>query len=183
MMCLVEGKVRVSRKVNAAQNISRMCLVCGTENTAGLKARFLELDSGELLGIFETHEIHQSYPGRLHGGIVSAVLDETIGRAIAIDDPDAWGVTVELSVRFKKPIPIDGDLRAIARITRDSRRIFEGTGEIVLPDGTVAAEATGKYMKLPIDKIADGDFDAEWFADERERPAEIDLPGGGSETP
>lgn len=159
----------------SSQNVSRMCLVCGNENAAGLKARFYELDGGELLGIFQPSDIHQSYPGRLHGGIASAILDETIGRAANVDDPETWGVTVELTVRFRRPVPLDGEIRAVARITRDSRRIFEGTGEIVLPDGTVAVEASGKYMRMPIGKIADGDFEAEWFADERDRPASVDL--------
>jgi hypothetical protein len=39
----------------------------------------------------------------------------------------------------------------------------------------VAAEASGKYMKMPIGSIADGDFEAEWFTDERTRPEEVDL--------
>jgi len=165
----------MSHKVIAAQNVSRMCLVCGRDNESSLKARFYELDSGELLGVFAPLEEHQSYPGRLHGGISSALLDETIGRAVNLLDPDAWGVTVELTLRFKKPVPLDGEVRAVARITKDSRRIFEGTGEIILADGTVAVEASGKYLKMPIDKIAEGEFDLEWFADERATPTEVDL--------
>ena len=66
-----------------------------------------------------------------------------------------WGVTVEISVRFRKPVPLDQELRVIGRITRDAKRVFEGTGEILLSDGSIAAEAKGKYMKLPLDKIAD----------------------------
>jgi len=162
------------RGVLGAQNVSRMCLVCGRDNDASLKARFLELDTGELLGIFQPLPEHQSYPGRIHGGISSAMLDETIGRAINITDPEAWGVTVELTVRYRKPVPLDGEIRAIARITRDSKRLFEGSGEIVLDDGSVAVEATGRYMKLPIERIAEGDFSTEWFPDERERPDEIE---------
>jgi len=152
-----------------------MCLVCGRDNESSLKARFYELDSGELLGVFAPLEEHQSYPGRLHGGISSALLDETIGRAVNLLDPEAWGVTVELNLRFRKPVPLDGEVRAVARITKDSRRIFEGTGEIILADDTVAVEASGKYLKMPIDKIADGDFELEWFADERDAPGEVDL--------
>jgi acyl-coenzyme A thioesterase PaaI-like protein len=150
-------------------------MVCGRENNSSLKARFYELDDGELLGVFSPLQEHQSYPGRLHGGMSSAMLDETIGRAINLADPDAWGVTVELTVRFRKPVPIDQDARVVARITRDSRRIFEGTGELVLDDGTVAAEASGKYMRLPINAIADGDFSLEWFADERDAPESVEL--------
>jgi uncharacterized protein (TIGR00369 family) len=165
----------VDHKVVGAQNVSRMCVVCGIQNRSSLKARFYELDNGELLGVFSPLREHQSYPGRLHGGIASAMLDETIGRAINISDPEAWGVTVELTVRYRKPVPLDGEVRAIGRITRDSTRIFEGSGEIVLADGTVAVEASGKYMKLPIDAIAEGDFSSEWFADERDRPESIEL--------
>jgi uncharacterized protein (TIGR00369 family) len=163
----------VTHKVTGAQNISRMCLVCGRDNPAGLKARFYELENGELLGVFTPLEVHQSYPGRLHGGIASTVLDETIGRAVNIADPDAWGVTVELTVRFRKPVPLGEEIRAVGRTTRNSRRIFEGTGEIVLADGSVAVEASGKYMKMPIDKIADGDFSGQWFEDGRGRPDSV----------
>ncbi|MDP2182131.1 MAG: PaaI family thioesterase [Actinomycetota bacterium] len=152
-----------------------MCMVCGAENPSGLHARFYELEGGELLGIFEPAEEHQGYPGRLHGGISSAILDETIGRAINTSDPDAWGVTVELNVRFRKPVPLGGELRVLGRITKDSGRLFEGSGEIVLDDGSIAVEASGRYMRMPIERIADGDFAEEWFVDDRARPDTIDI--------
>ncbi len=164
------------RSVLGAQNVSSMCMVCGRDNASSLKARFYELEDGELLGVFDPLEMHQSYPGRVHGGIITAMLDETIGRAVNLDDLDAWGVTVEITVRFRKPVPVGDEVRVLARITKDSRRLFEGSGEIVLADGTVAAEATGRYMKLGIDKIADGDFSTQWFVDERDRPSTVSLP-------
>jgi len=166
----------MDHSVLGTQNVSRMCMVCGVENGAGLHARFLELEGGKLLAEFDPAPEHQGYPGRLHGGIASTLLDEAIGRAINIAHPDVWGVTVELQVRFRKPVPMDRPVRAVCSITRDSSRLFEGEGRIVLDDGTVAIEASGKYMKLPIDRIADGDFELEWFADEREAPATVTLP-------
>ena len=167
-----------------------MCLVCGADNPFGLQARFYELAAegggaegggardafGELLGVFTLREEHQSYPGRLHGGISSAILDETIGRAITIAHPGTWGVTAELTLRYRKPLPLNGEVRAVGRITRDTRRLFEGTGEIVLDDGTVAVEASGKYFKMSLGEITDDDFDQrEWFIDTRERPEEVEL--------
>jgi uncharacterized protein (TIGR00369 family) len=167
------------REVQAAQHVSRMCLVCGVQNQAGLQGRFFVLADGELAGVFQPRVEHQGYPGRLHGGIISAILDETIGRAVNAADRQVWGVTVEFTVRFRKPVPLDREVRAIGRITRDSNRVFEGTGEIVLEDGTVAAEAQGKYVKLPIDQIAAVDFpDSEWFADSLPLPAGIELAVG-----
>ena len=160
-------------RVIAAQNISRMCMVCGTDNEAGLHARFFELENGELAGVFTPSENHQSYPGRLHGGLASTILDETIGRAINVADPEAWGVTIELTVKYRKPVPLDGEIIAHGRITRDAGRMFEGSGEIRLPDGSVAVEAKGRYLRLPIEKIAEGDMDNDWFADERGLPETI----------
>jgi len=166
----------MDRPVLAAQNVSRMCMVCGVENSSGLHASFLELEGGELLASFEPGPQHQGYPGRLHGGIASTLLDESMGRAINIVHPDVWGVTVELNVKFRKPVPMDRPVRAICRITRDTSRLFESEGSILLEDGSVAIEASGKYMKLPIDRIAQGDFELEWFPDEREKPETVSLP-------
>jgi len=174
--------------VERAQNISRMCLVCGRDNQFGLHARFYELApeepaapgapaaGPELLGLFHVREEHQSYPGRLHGGVSSAILDETIGRAILLLQPDAWGVTVEFSVRFRRPLPLDEEIRCVARITRDTSRLFEGAGEILLPGGAVAVEATGKYLKQTLGDITDDGFaEREWFTDARETPEQVDL--------
>ena len=151
-------------KVTAKQPNSKMCLVCGLKNPFGLHTSFYELDNGELMAVFKPKEEHQSYPGRLHGGIISTILDEAMGRAIMNHSEGAiWGVTIDLQVRFKKPVPLDEELRVIGRITKDTSRYFEGTGELLLEDGTVAAEGHGKYLKAPLEKIADFDVEAqEW---------------------
>jgi acyl-coenzyme A thioesterase PaaI-like protein len=153
-----------------------MCLVCGAENGSGLHARFYELEGGELLGVFQPCAEHQSYPGRLHGGLSSAILDETIGRAIIVGHPGVWGVTVEFTVKFRRPVPLDGELRAVSRITRDTSRLFEGTGELLLADGSVAVEGRGKYLKMRLGDIAPEMADEEeWFADPRPRPETAEL--------
>jgi uncharacterized protein (TIGR00369 family) len=164
--------------VRSAQNVSRMCLVCGVENASGLGGRFFVLENGEVAGVFQPRTEHQSYPGRLHGGMVSAILDETIGRAINVTDTQTWGVTVEFSIKYRKPVPTDREIKAVGRITRDSSRVFEGSGEIVLEDGAVAAEAHGRYLKVPIGQIAAAEFcDRDWLADELPLPGRIVFGG------
>ncbi len=168
-------------RVKSKQENTRMCLVCGLKNDFGLHSAFFELENDELLALFRPMEEHQSYPGRLHGGIATAVLDETIGRAIRITDQEAWGVTYEFSTRYKQPLPLSEELRVIGRITKVTHRSFEGTGEILLEDGTVAVEGWGKYLKLPLDKIAEFDFEEqEWgvvaFEDD---PNVVEIPRKG----
>ncbi len=172
------GRPGVRYEVKEAQKVSRMCLVCGVENSLGLNGRFFVLENGELAGVFYPREEHQSYPGRLHGGVVSAILDETIGRAINLAETETWGVTVEFTAKFRKPVPLQGEVKAVGRITRDTTRVFEGTGEIVLEDGTVAAEGWGRYLKMPIEKIAAVEFsEREWFADRLPIPSTFEVCG------
>lgn len=166
----------MKHKVVGAQNVSKNCLVCGIDNAYGLKTRFLETDGGELIAIFNPIDEHQSYPGITHGGISAAILDEVIGRAIMMVDRDTFGVTIALTMRYKKPVPLGVELKAVGRITRDNGRIFEGTGELYLPDGEVAVTAEGKYMKRRLDQITDKDFTAnEWFAPQGPLPDEVSL--------
>lgn len=141
--------------VKAKQPNSKMCLVCGLNNSFGLRSFFYELDNDELLAVFNPLEEHQGYPGRLHGGIATAILDETIGRAIMIKYSQIWWVTMEFAARFKRPIPLDEEVRVIGRVTKDANRYFEGTGEILLKDGSIAVEGRAKYLKLPMEKTAD----------------------------
>lgn len=152
--------VRVLRK----QPNSRMCVVCGLKNPFGLLADFFELENGELVALFTGRQEHQSYPGRLHGGIATALLDETIGRAIMLRSTGTiWGVTLEFSTTFRRPIPLQTELRVLGRITDENTRSFRGTGELLLPDNTIAATGAGRYLKMPLERIADFDVEAqEW---------------------
>jgi len=152
--------LRVVRK----QPNSRMCLVCGLKNPFGLKTDFFELENGELVAVFIGRLEHQSYPGRLHGGIATALLDETVGRAILMrSNEEIWGVTLEFSTTFRKPIPLGVELRVVGRVTDETPRSFSGTGELLLPDGSLAATGAGRYLKMPLKKIAEFDIEAqEW---------------------
>jgi uncharacterized protein (TIGR00369 family) len=163
--------------ITNSQHVSKNCLVCGVENKFGLKTRFYETAENELVAVFSPISEHQSYPNVTHGGISAAILDEVIGRAIMMTtDSETFGVTVELVVRYKKPVPLNAELKVVVRITRDRGRLFEGTGELYLPNGEVAVEAQGKYMKRRLEQITDKDFTKnEWFVPEAEPPDGISV--------
>lgn len=164
-------------KVKRKQFVSKNCFVCGIENQGSLKTKFYEIENGELMSLSHPNPIHQSYPDRMHGGIISAILDEVIGRAIMIEDPQAWGVTVELNIKYKKPVTLDKPVKAIARITRNTRLIFEGTGEIILEDGSIAATGYAKYVKMSIEKIAQdtGGDNSVIIEDTTQAPDEVEM--------
>jgi acyl-coenzyme A thioesterase PaaI-like protein len=162
----------MKHRVTGKQQNSKMCFLCGLKNPFGLKGEFFELENSELVCIFTPSDEHQSYPGRLHGGITTTVLDETIGRAIMMKNynEEVWGVTVEFTTRFKKQIPLNEELRVVGRITSETSRTFEGTGELLLANGEVAATGYGKYLRMPLNKIADFDpLEQEWKVTKSEK--------------
>ncbi len=144
-------------KVTRKQISSNMCFICGIHNKAGLNIRFYETENNEVACRFTARDEHQSYPGRLHGGIASTIMDELLGRTIQLIEPDAWAVTCDLSIKYKKPVPLDTELKAVARYTKYTHGLLFAEGEIYLPDGTVAVTATGRFLKMALDKIVNGE--------------------------
>ncbi len=130
---------------------SRMCFVCGIENPIGLKAFFYEDDDGRVIVRFTPREEHQGYPGFVHGGIISALMDEAIGRAVM--PYDIWAVTAKLELKFRKPVPLGEPVTVIGELVRMRSRAFEAKGELRLADGTVAVEGYGIYIRLPEEEI------------------------------
>lgn len=169
----------MKHKVLKKQHISKMCFVCGEKNEFGLHAKFYETNDNQLVALINPSEQHQGYPGRMHGGIAATILDETIARSInSAKDEHVWGVTLELKTKFRKPIPLGQELKIVGRVTSEGTRSFEGTAEIILPNGEIAVSAEGKYMKVTIDRITNDRFiNDEWFlAESPDDPAEIEIP-------
>ena len=93
---------------------------------------------------------HRGPAGFLHGGLAATVLDETMaGLGIVLDG--AHTVTATLSLKYRQPIPLDGrPLRTEAwrEDARAGRRIQQVHGRLLLPDGTVAVEASGLFVRV-----------------------------------
>jgi acyl-coenzyme A thioesterase PaaI-like protein len=125
---------------------SKMCFVCGRENPAGLHAEFL-IQGDKVVVEFTPEERHQGYPGVMHGGLVSTLLDETIGRSAFL--LNKWVVTAKMELRYRQPVPIGQPIRVVGWTTRQRGRLLEAQGEVQLADGSVAVEAKGLFVEMP----------------------------------
>ena len=144
-----------------AQNVSSECVVCGEKNPFSLFTKFFETEDDFVVGELKPQDHHQSYPGRMHGGMISAVIDEVIGRAVQIKDPDIWGVTGELKIRFIKPTPLNQTIRCFGKLVFENSRLFKGVAVMETLDGELLATGEATYVKLDVNKIADGGLDEE----------------------
>ncbi|MFN8470097.1 MAG: hypothetical protein U0X20_31370 [Caldilineaceae bacterium] len=55
---------------------------------------------------------------------------------------------------IRSPSPWGIEFTARGRITRGIHQVFEGEGELYLPDGTIAASTKGRYVRLKLDAIS-----------------------------
>jgi uncharacterized protein (TIGR00369 family) len=129
------------------------CFVCGDSNPAGLSVRFFT-DGESVSTSFTPGPPQMGYQGITHGGILAALLDETMGWAPALANR-RFCVTVEITVQYRKPLPMGTEVSVRGWIISDSRRVWHTEGEIVGLDGAVYAKATGRYMALSDEKTRD----------------------------
>ncbi len=113
------------------------CFACGKANPIGLKMEFAESD-GKYMSFFVPGPQHQGYEGTLHGGIISTLLDEVMGRYHCVRGLKA--VTARLETRFRRPTPLGQQLTVSGWVVRERGKLIEMAGTIALPDGTITAE-------------------------------------------
>jgi len=142
-------------KIVGKQRNSRMCVICGMDNPFGLRAPFYNMEDGSVMTKFQYREEHQSYPGRVHGGLIGAMLDELGFRACWVDGEDVWGVTVNLETLYRKPVPYGVPLIGRGTVERKTARFAQVKSEIMTEDGTILASAAGKFLLMGIEQIAE----------------------------
>jgi uncharacterized protein (TIGR00369 family) len=127
-----------------------LCFACGPRNTAGLHLMFVQ-DGDTVTTAFRGREEHQGFPGHVHGGVISALLDEVMSRVPLLDG--RWAMTARMDVRFRRPVMVGQEVTAVAERVREMRGFVEATGRVLLPDGEVAADATGAFKYLGDDAL------------------------------
>jgi len=122
------------------------CFACGAHNERGLRLSF-RFEGDEYLCEFEPEPWVQGWVGMTHGGIICTLLDEVMNRLVF--ERGGWAVTAELNVRFRRPVPTGTRVVVRSRLRGRRKRLYEAEAEVVLPDGEIAASATGKFLEVP----------------------------------
>jgi acyl-CoA thioesterase FadM len=69
-------------------------------------------------------------------------------------------MTAKMDVKYRRPTPIGQPLKVVGRLLKRRGRLALAHAEIVLPDGTVTAEAELTLAELPDEFRVSGDLDA-----------------------
>lgn len=145
-------------KVVRKQRNSKMCIMCGLDNEYGVRAPFYSMEDGSVVTRFSYRAQHQSYPGRVHGGLITAMLDEMGLRALWAKEggETTYGVTLSLETKYRLPVPYGEPLIGRGAVVRETGNFL--TAECVIMDEAfrILANATVKYIKLTPQQIEAG---------------------------
>jgi acyl-coenzyme A thioesterase PaaI-like protein len=122
------------------------CFGCGIDNPCGLHLQF-KWDGKSACAEFTPQEMHQGWPGIVHGGLIATMLDEAAGWAAREKGIDM--VTAKMEVLFRNPASIGIPLIITGAITRENSKRFEAYASINTKDGTLIAECDSVYIIKP----------------------------------
>lgn len=146
------------------QNIqpsSKHCFVCGVANPFGLHLKFYEPTPGEVVCDYIVPKNFQGYPGIVHGGVVSAMLDEVSGRSIMGDaENPRFMFTAKMEVRFHKNVPVEHPLHLAGRVVKSRNRTAVVAGCLYDEDGNLLAECESLLVDIPAEMMKDVDREA-----------------------
>lgn len=122
------------------------CFVCGPDNPIGIKAEFtVDKAAGASFAELNLADHFQGWQGIVHGGILATLLDEACAYACMTATDQC--LTAEISVRYRKPVPVGETLQLSGRLVEQNRKLWRARSEIRIA-GTLHAEAEAKMFIL-----------------------------------
>jgi acyl-coenzyme A thioesterase PaaI-like protein len=118
------------------------CVACGDRHPFGLRLRFHTDAQGRVTGTFRCRPEFQGYPDRLHGGIITMVLDSAMTHCLFARK--IRGVTAKLNVRFDSPTALDAEAEIVAWLDEASPPLYVLRAEL-RQNGVVCASAEGMF--------------------------------------
>lgn len=119
------------------------CFICAEKNLSGLRVRFFAQADGSVAACFACRELFRGYPDRLHGGVISALLDAAMTNALFARGVVA--VTAELTVRFVEPVALGQPALVRAHVEKTARSLYFARAELV-QNGVCMARASAKFV-------------------------------------
>ncbi len=120
------------------------CVVCDPENESGLRLEFDTLEDGSVQTHFNCDAIYEGFPGMLHGGVITALLDGAMTNCLFAHG--RTGITGELKVRFRHPVAT-GQGSFVRAWLEESSSLFHVLKAELIQDQQVKARATGKFVE------------------------------------
>jgi len=118
-----------------------------------MKLRFeLDLDEKRTLGKFALGANYAGGGGFAHGGIIAVVLDEAMGKLSKLTEERA--LTAELSVEYRKPVPVDQEIVVQGWQTEEKGRNRFRAAEIRDAQGNLLARGKGRFVVVDPNQFA-----------------------------
>jgi acyl-coenzyme A thioesterase PaaI-like protein len=134
----------LGRPLDLRREVHPNCVVCGPGNEIGLRLEFDTLEDGSVQTHFTCDAIYEGFPGMLHGGVITSLLDGAMTNCLFAHG--RTGITGELKVRFRHPVATGQESHIRAWIEASSPPFHLLKAELI-QDQQVKARATGKFVE------------------------------------
>jgi uncharacterized protein (TIGR00369 family) len=119
------------------------------ENRSGLALAFYERADGAVVCRVTLPDRFQGFPGLAHGGVLAAMLDEAAMRAAMAGDHQRFMLTARMTIHYRKPVPVGEPIELVGRLLKQSGRLSTAQAQLLLPDGSLGAEAEAVLVDYP----------------------------------
>ncbi len=120
------------------------CLLCSLSRKGGIGLTFAPEDGGGVEAAFDCPERYEGFPGMIHGGVITSLLDSAMMNCLFARGIVAY--TAGLNVRFPAPLAVGRPARVRARLDASGSPLHVLEAEVV-QDGRVKAKAVGKFLE------------------------------------
>lgn len=119
------------------------CFVCAPDDPQGLRVHFDVLPDGSTQGQFACDKTFEGFPGIIHGGVISALVDCAMLHCLFARGKSA--LTVDLSIQFRHPVDVGVPATIRARLLEQGHLLYTLAAE-VLQQGQVKVKASARFL-------------------------------------
>lgn len=122
------------------------CIVCGPNHPHGLRIKYELAGDGSVAARWMPTAEWEGFLGIVHGGVIGAVLDEAMAKAVAATRCEA--LTGELKVRFRHHVETGEEVLIRGWVVKRTKRLIETEATLTASDGGERAHAWAIFLVL-----------------------------------
>jgi len=134
-----EGHTMYTQLYNRKESIAEVhnnCIFCGDRNPLSSALVFQTLNDDSVTAELQGRSFMQGYQGVLHGGFVSALLEEAMVHVLF--QKKIKGYPINLNVAYFRTIPSNANLTLKAKLEGEGPMIYKLSAELFLNNKLVA---------------------------------------------
>ena len=124
------------------------CFGCSQERSDSLAMVFTRTGEKTVEAAYSVPAAYRGMGGVVHGGFQAVLIDEAVSVAAYLFwPPETYTVTTDLSLRYKRPVPVEQPIVVRGELLEEDEQGFRATAAILDASGMILTEGTATQRK------------------------------------